>query len=211
MNEDIVGARALAELVLHEVGLGGDMEPDPIDVAERLGIPCYDLPREDIGGVAGLTSWIEGGYIIQIADDLSSAGHQGVGAHELGHVCCRLWNVFPKDRERFAWIFAGALLVREDRLRESWARHRDARRVIRDWAHVPSTVTVLAIGECSIADVFVVQDADVRHARSRTAACDDVLRLGMSAWQHGTASRKGLRATRLYDATRRAAVVRDAA
>lgn len=205
--EDLVNARNLADLVLIDAKMEDEETPDPIDVCAAFNIPIYEVPSVRLGRSRGLMVWSDGGYVIEIDEGLPEAQKQAVAAHELGHVACKIWGLLPRDWERFAWLFAGALLVRDRPLRETWARCGELRGVIDRWEHVPPTMATLALGERGIAGVHVVQDHGVRYTRSRHEADLDVVKIGVRAWLNGRASNGPVQAMRLNDARRRAAVL----
>lgn len=205
---DAAEARALAELVLLETGNDNDRAPDPIAVAEALGVDVYEVPPARIDPVRGLTSWSRGGYSIEISNDLGEQDRQAVTAHELGHVCCRMWNVIPFEWERFAWLFAGALLVRADVAADLWRAQEDIPAVVAALPHVPATAVALALGEHGVANVAVTQWRGIRYTRARDTMPVETVAAGVAAARSGRPSRRaGVRAWRLDDMPGRAAVV----
>lgn len=206
--DDVRDALSLSALVRSEGGAEQDDEPDPVAICERLGIHVYEVPRSRLGGgTAGALTWQRGGFTIEVDESLELAAMQGTIAHELGHAACKLWGVAPHAWERFAWLFAGALLIPDSSLEYTWRESgRDLGAFVERWSHVPPTLAALRLGEGAIADVHVVQDYGVRYSRGRAPA-DDVLNLGVHAWIHGRAWNDNAHAVRLVDARRRAAVL----
>lgn len=205
---DVANAGTLAELVLAHTRHDRDLMPDPVVVASDLGVPILEVPASRLAGARGLTSWHGGGYVIEIDDSLPEPERQLVAGHELGHVACKLWNVVPFNWERFAWLFAGALLVRAEWAADMWRRSEDLSVIFAALPHVPPTAVALAIGEHGIANVAVTQWKDIRYTRAREVMPSTALDAGMAATKTGQpTSRVGVRAWRLDDMPGRAAVV----
>lgn len=207
---DVSEARALAELVLLETGNDDERAPDPVIVAGALGILMLEVPSIRLAGARGLTTWAQGGYVIEVDENLSESARQSVAAHELGHVCCRLWNITPHDWERFAWIFSAAMLVRADVAADLWRERSSFPHLIAQLPHVPPTSIALALGEHGIADVAVTQWKSIRYTRARAPVPEETIRAGIAAARSGAARRGSVRAWRLDDMPGRAAVVVDA-
>lgn len=206
---DISEARALAELVLIETGNDNDRAPDPVIVGEALGVTLLEVPPTRLAGARGLTTWSQGGYVIELDASLSERERQSVAGHELGHVCCRLWNIVPRDWERFAWIFSAALLVRADVAADLWRETPTLPHLTSALPHVPPTSIALALGEHGIADVAVTQWKSIRYTRARTLVPAETISAGVAAAKSGAAHRGVVRAWRLDDMPGRAAVVVD--
>jgi hypothetical protein len=205
---DARDSRMLAELVLIETMQDNEPMPDPIVVGIALGVTMLEVPTRRLAGARGLTTWSGGGYVVEIDETLEEPDRQVVAAHEIGHVCCRLWNVIPREWERFAWLFAGALLVRADVASDLWRTTGDLHEVAKALPHVPPTSVALAIGEHGVADVAVTQWRGIRYTRSRVQMPAETVSMGMAAARSGRSSRPGLaRAWRLTDMPGRAAVV----
>jgi hypothetical protein len=182
--------------------------PDPVAVVQGLGGRVLRAPRRFLPFTRADFGFRDGKPIVRVRDDLSPAETEFCVAHECGHFVVRLFAVKTTDEERFANLFAGALLVPRPALLEAWRAHGEIRPIIRQWSHVPQTCVALRVGETSCASVFVTQSRSIRYTRARTSQREDeILAIGAHAARRGSVRRSGLRAVRLRDGVERAAVV----
>ena len=206
---DFGKAQRCADEILHETRLNRERAPDAVLVARRFGVRVKKVARHALRLTPASAVHLESGWLIAVREDTAVATAQFCIAHEVLHVACRRWKIVPEDWEGFANAGAAALLVPSGCLQEKWHQHRNVRKTFAAWPHCPPTATTLRLGECGIAPTWITQGDEVRYRRAESSP-PEVTSIGSEAARRGQATRPGLRATRLPDAPRRAAVVGEA-
>ena len=205
-------AEAYAAAVLRLCGLDGVDSPNAAVVAKRLKIGIYWAEPGTLEDKAELTPLEGGGWAIRVRRDLDTPALWFAIAHELGHLFQRKLRLVAPDEESFANQFAAALLLPREPLRFAWRQSRDLEVAIAAFPAVPATCVALRLGEAGLADVFVVEAGQIKHARTNdNTSPDGIVALASRAIRAGRVALPGLHAVRLPDGHKRAAVVIDAA
>lgn len=209
---DFDDAETHAAAMLREARLDGDDTPNPRLVAKRVDVRLIRSPKHFmLGGGLGQRGMLDGRHVVRVRAGLSEHVERFVVAHELGHVAARRWNLRLDDEEGWCNAFAGALMLPRRSVRSAWTKLGDLAEFVVHWPHVPPTCAALRLGEIRAADVYVVQGRQVIYARAEEVSGGDILRAASEALDIGSTERAGLRAARLPEVARRAAVMRQAA
>lgn len=203
-------AEDFAALVLRRARLDGHDRPDPRLVAQQLKVGVFRAPRSLRWSELGERVRVGREVRIYVRADVAEPLRSHVIAHELGHVTVDQYGLRPERLEEWCNRFAGALLVPAPAVWSTWRRATDVARFVAAWPERAPTLLALRLGECRCADVWVTEGRRLRYTRAeRPGVTRELEAAGLEAAIEGASKRLGLRAVRLLDGPRRAAVWRD--
>ena len=200
---DFKSAQRWAWWALNELGLRAEIRPDPIDACRRAKIRAVERPRALMTDDVQIELW-KGQPVVVIAAEISHDPlryHFHV-AYQLGCILRRRHQIQCRNPDFWALAFAAAFLVPAAALRRAWKRaNGDVKAVLAIWRNVPNTAITLRVGELQIANIWVYESMELRHARVREAVIAGRVK----------PRRRSLHATSLSDGFDRFAVVEVAA
>lgn len=212
MDPLLESAEACAAASRRCANLDGDERPDFAAIAHSEDVDVeYVAARELSRQRARAHRGRDGArHRIAINQELSTAEKQSLGAHELGHLRAQVERMrLGRAEHRFAWLYAGALLVPIEPLSRLWRRTRSLDDVLAYWSHLPPEFVALRARDV-VTDLWIVEYYEVQHLRPNEHLDRDfkarIVGAAVSAISNRTALFDGVEALRLPGSARKAAV-----